>query len=330
VIPERVGASSVNKSLGRLLVALLALSAVSPIPARAGEPIKLMVPASAGGGWDMTGRAVLAVLEATGLHKAGVQITNKGGAGGTVGLADFVSTMKGDDRAMMIVGATLVGAVITSKPAMTLDALVPLARLTTEHNAIAVSVGSPFKTLGDFTSALKADPGNVPVGGGAVGGVDYITLALIGQAVGAPAARLNYVSYQGGSQVGAVASGRVAAAISGAGAFKPYVDTGRLRLLAVTSDARLAGVSAPTLKESGVKVVIGNWRGLVGPPGMSPAGRASLIDLLDKVRASTAWQETLKAQGWDDAYLSGDAFGAFLREENVRIAAVLKEAGLVK
>jgi putative tricarboxylic transport membrane protein len=98
----------------------------------------------------------------------------------------------------------------------------------------------------------------------------------------------------------------------------------------VSSDAKLAGVNAPTLKESGVNVVIGNWRGLVGPPGMSAAGRANMVGMLDKMSKSKAWQETLKKQGWDNAYLSGDAFGGFLKEENVRIAAVLKEVGLVK
>jgi putative tricarboxylic transport membrane protein len=214
---------------------------------------------------------------------------------------------------------------------VTLDQVVPLARLTIEYNAIAVAPNSPFKTMKDFTDALKADPGKVSVGGGSAGGVDHITLALIGQAVGVPAARLNYVPYQGGGEmIAAVAGGKLAAAISGASEFKQYVDTGRLRLIAVTSERHLEGVNAPTLKESGVNVVIGNWRGLVGPPGMSGGGRTTMIAMLDKMHPSKAWQETLKKQGWDDAYLSGDAFTGFLKEENARIGAVLKEVGLVK
>jgi putative tricarboxylic transport membrane protein len=228
-------------------------------------------------------------------------------------------------------GAIMVGGIITNKSPVTLEQITPLARLTIEYNAIAVAPGSPFKTVKDFTDALKADPGKVAVGGGSAGGVDHITLALIGQAVGAPAAKLNYVAYQGGGEmIAAVAGGKLAAAISGASEFKQYVDTGRLRLLAMTSDARLPSVNAPTLKESGVNVVIGNWRGLVGPPGMSAGGRTNLVGMLDKMHTSKAWQDTLKKQGWDDAYVSGDAFGTFLKEENTRIAAVLKEVGLVK
>jgi putative tricarboxylic transport membrane protein len=311
---------------------LLALFVASlPQLVAAGEPLKLMIPASPGGGWDTTGRAVLAALDASGLHKAaGVQVVNKGGAGGTAGLIEFASTMKGSDRAMMIMGATLVGAIFTNRSPVTLEQVAPLARLTTEHSAIAVASSSPFKTLKDLTDALRADPGKVPVGGGAVGGVDHITLALIGQAAGAPMMKLSFVSYQGGAQVGAAASGKVAAAIAGTWEVKPYVETGRLRLLAVTSGTRLPAVNAPTLRESGVNVVIGNWRGLVGPPGISAVGRAGLIELLDRMHVSKPWQETLKSQSWDDAYLSGDAFGAFLKDEEGRIAAVLKEVGLVK
>jgi putative tricarboxylic transport membrane protein len=312
-------------------LAVLTLAALAPLLALAAEPIKMMVPANPGGGWDTTGRSVLAALEAEGLHKAGAQVTNKGGAGGTIGLAEFVNSMKGNDNAVMVMGAIMVGGILTNKSPVTLDQVTPLARLTIEYNAIAVAPNSPFKTVKDFTDALKADPGKVSVGGGSAGGVDHITLALIGQAVGVPAARLNYVPYQGGGEmIAAVAGGKLAAAISGASEFKQYVDTGRLRLIAITSERQLEGVNAPTLKESGVNVVIGNWRGLVGPPGMSGGGRTTMIAMLDKMHPSKAWQETLKKQGWDDAYLSGDAFTGFLKEENARIGTVLKEVGLVK
>jgi putative tricarboxylic transport membrane protein len=315
----------------RVAAASWLLAALASGSVLAAEPIKLMVPANPGGGWDTTGRSVLAALEADGIHKAGAQVTNKGGAGGTIGLAEFVNSMKGNDNAMMVMGVIMVGGILTNKSPVTLDQITPLARLTIEYNAIAVAPGSPLKTVQDFVEALKRDPGAVAVGGGSAGGVDHITLALIGQTAGVPATRLNYVPYQGGGEmIAAVAGGKLAAAISGVSEFKQYVDSGRLRLLAVSSDGRLAGVSVPTLKESGINVVIGNWRGLVGPPGMSAAGRANMLAMLDKMRSGKTWAETLKKQGWDDAYLAGDAFAGFIKEENARIAQVLKEVGLVK
>jgi putative tricarboxylic transport membrane protein len=98
----------------------------------------------------------------------------------------------------------------------------------------------------------------------------------------------------------------------------------------VSAEARLPGVAAPTLKESGVDVVIGNWRGLVGPPGMSAAGQAAMVEMLDRMHKGKTWAATLQKQGWQDAYLSGSAFAAFLRAENARMGQVLRDAGLVK
>jgi putative tricarboxylic transport membrane protein len=314
--------------LAGALAAAVALAVALPAAA---EPLKVMVPANPGGGWDTTGRAVLSALEKEGIHKDGAQVTNKGGAGGTIGLAEFVQQNRGNDNAFLVMGAIMVGGILTNKSPVTLDQVTPLARLTIEYNGIAVSSNSPFKTTRDFVDALKKDPGAVAVGGGSAGGIDHITLALIAKEAGVPVDKLNYVPYQGGGEmIAALIGGKLAAAISGVSEFKQYVDSGRLRLLAVTSEDKVASADAPTLKSQGVNVVIGNWRGVVGPPGMSPAGREKMVAMLDKMHDSKTWKETLQKQGWDDAYLSGDKFAQFLKQENTRMAGVLKDVGLVK
>ena len=71
--------------------------------------------------------------------------------------------MKGNDNAVLVMGAIMVGGILTNKSPVTLDEVVPLARLTIEYNAIAVAPNSPFKTVKDLTDALKADPGKVAV-----------------------------------------------------------------------------------------------------------------------------------------------------------------------
>jgi putative tricarboxylic transport membrane protein len=310
--------------------ALAAALALAGAPAAA-EPLKVMVPANPGGGWDSTGRAVLNALEKEGIHKDGAQVANKGGAAGTIGLAEFVNQQRGADNAFIVMGSVMVGGILTNKAPVTLDQVTPLARLTIENNAVAVPNDSPFKSVKDFTNALKKNPGGVSVGGGSAGGVDHITLALVAQEAGVPAGKLNYVPYQGGGEmIAAVAGGKLAAAISGVSEFRQYVDAGRLRILATTGEKRERGLDAPTLKESGVDVVIGNWRGVVGPPGMSAAGRKKLLAMLDRMHGSKTWQETLQKQGWDDAYLPGEKFAQFLKQENRRVAGVLKNVGLVK
>jgi putative tricarboxylic transport membrane protein len=295
------------------------------------DAARIMVPASAGGGWDGTARQTILALQQSGLLQDGAQYTNKGGAGGTIGLAEFVRTRKGDDNALMFTGAIMVSSIITAKSRVSLDVTTPLARLTNEYDAIAVPMVSEIKTPADLVDALKKNPGAVAVGGGSLGGVDHVALALIAREAGVPAVKLNYIPYPGGGDVvTAVAGGKVRAAISGASELKPLADAGRLRIIAVTSPERLNGIDAPTLKEAGIDVVIGNWRGVVGSQAMSADARQLWLTRFDKLSASDGWKQTLERQGWEDAYLSGDAFTTFLEDEKSRWKAILKDVGLAE
>jgi putative tricarboxylic transport membrane protein len=116
--------------------------------------------------------------------------------------------------------------------------------------------------------------------------------------------------------------------VSGVGEYRDQIEAGQIRVLAVTSGSRLSGVDAPTLRESGVDVEFNNWRGVVAPPGIGDADRARLVDLFTDLHGTPQWREALARNGWTDAFAPGDEFGAFLREENDRVATVLKDLGL--
>ena len=291
----------------------------------------VMVPAGPGGGWDTTARQAMQAMQNAGIYTEGSQFTNKGGAAGTVGLAEFANSAKGSDDGLMFMGAIMVGGIALNKSPVSLDDVTPIARLTNENLAIAVPADSPHQTVQDLVAALKEDPGAVPVGGGSAGGVDHIALALIAQDQGIDVSKLNYIPQTSGTEtVASLAGGNIAAAISGISEFKQFADAGRIRILAVTSDERIPGVDAPTLKEAGVNVSIGNWRGVVGAPGMSDEARQQWISRFDQLAQSPEWQETLKTQGWEDAYLSGDEFASFLQSERERMTKVLQDAGLVQ
>jgi putative tricarboxylic transport membrane protein len=306
------------------------LAAALAGPALAQGELKIMAPAAPGGGWDQTARAMQQAMAASGAAKS-VQVTNVPGAGGTVGLAQLVSAHKGDGDQLMVNGLVMVGAILTNKAPVTLDQATPIARLTGEYMAIVVPADSAVKSVGDLAAAVKADPAKVRWAGGSAGGVDHITAALFAKAVGADATKINYIPFSGGGEaLAAIMGGKVTAGISGYGEFEGQIKAGKLRLLAVTSPKRLAGVEAPTLKEAGVDLEIANWRSVVAPPGLSAEQRQALTAAVDKMAKSPAWAETLKQRGWDDAYLSGDAFAAFLKEEQARVADVLKSVGLIK
>ena len=202
-------------TLGRR--ALLAMSAASfamfATAASAQMEIKLMAPAAPGGGWDATARSMQQAMMASGAAKS-VQVTNVAGAGGTVGLAQFVNSAKGDGNQLMVNGFVMVGAIILNKSPVNLDQITPIARLTSELEVIVVPANSPVKDAKDLATLLKADPAKVIWAGGSAGGVDHIMAALFAGAVGADANKINYIPFSGGGEaLAALLGGRVTAGI---------------------------------------------------------------------------------------------------------------------
>jgi putative tricarboxylic transport membrane protein len=231
----------------------------------------------------------------------------------------------------MVMGLVMVGAILTNKSPVTLASVTPIARLTSEYEVIAVPASSPFKTLKDFTEALKKDAGAVSITGGSRGGSDHILAALIAESVGVPGSKVNYVAYAGGGEaVAALLGAQVAAGISGWSEFQAHIESGKLRALAISSPRRLPGIDAPTLKDQGVAIEFGNWRGVVAPRGISAADRKVLLDTVDRLAKSATWKQTLKKQSWEDAYLAGDAFGEVIKSETDRVGTVLRSVGLAQ
>src|ERR1700754_239061 len=292
--------------------------------------LKLMAPAAPGGGWDQTARAMQQVLVAAGLAKS-VQVTNVPGAGGSVGIAQFVNGAKGDGNQLMVNGFVMVGALLMNKSPVTLEQVTPIAKLTEEAEVIVVPADSPIKTAQDLAAAVKADIAKVTFAGGSAGGVDHVMAALFAGAVGADAKKINYIPFSGGGEsLAAILGGKVTAGISGLSEYEGQIKSGKLRALGVTSEKRIAGSDIPIFKEQGVVLVIANWRSVVAPPGITAEQRKNLNDAVEKMVKSDAWKDILKQKGWDDAYLSGDAFADFLKKENARVTDVLKSVGLVK
>lgn len=315
------------------MAALLAVaSAVAAQPAAAQAPLELKItaPAGAGGGWDGAARSLQQVMTATGAAKS-VQVVNVPGAGGTVGLAQFVNSAKGDGHQMMVMGITMVGAVLTNKSPVTLEAVTPIARLTADQLVVVVPANSPHKTLKDLAAALKADTSKVVWAGGSAGGADHILAGLVAKAAGGDATKLNYVPFSGGGEALAeMLGGRVTAGISGYNEFESQIKSGKLRALGISGAKRMAGIDVPTIKEQGMDVELLNWRGIVAGPGISAAQKTALSAAVTKAVKSDEWNKVLKARGWDDAYLDADAYAAFLKADQARVKEVLTSVGLVK
>jgi len=290
----------------------------------------IMAPASPGGGWDGTARSMQEVMQAEGIASS-VEVINVPGAGGTVGLAQFVADSAGDPTKLIVGGYVMVGAILTNASPVTLKDVTPIARLTGDYEAIVVSAASDIQTIGDLVEKLKADPGAVSWAGGSAGGTDHILVGLLAKSAGVDPTKINYVAFSGGGEaMAAILGNQVTAGVSSVGEFAEQVKAGTMRLLAVSSAERLPGVDAPTLKEAGFDVVLENWRMVAAAPGLSDEQKAKIAADIEKLNASAGWNEMLAKKGWNNTYLAGDAFITQLQADTAATEAVLRDIGLVK
>ena len=310
-------------------MAALAVGGALPLSAMAAANIKMMIPANPGGGWDTTGRALGKAMQESGAAST-VTYDNKGGAAGALGLAQFVNGAKGDGNALMVMGAVMLGGIITGKPPVSLSQATPIARLTSEYNVFVLPANSPFKSMKEVIEQLKKDPGSVKWGGGSRGSTEHIAAAMIAREAGVDPSKINYVAFRGGGEAtAAILGGNVTVGGSGYSEFAEYITTGKMKALAVTSEARLRGVNVPTLKELGLNVVIGNWRGVYGGPGISAEQRAALTDIVLKAVKTKSWQEASEKNNWTPAFLSGPAFDKFVDDDFASLRATMVKSGML-
>ncbi|WP_246080788.1 Bug family tripartite tricarboxylate transporter substrate binding protein [Modestobacter altitudinis] len=290
--------------------------------------LRMMVPASPGGGWDTTARTLQRVIQQAGVAR-NVQVFNVEGAGGTIGLGQLARD--DDDALLMMMGLVMVGAVDTNDSTTRLTDVTPIAQLIGETELIVVPAESPHDDLASFVAAWAADPRGTPIAGGSAGGTDQILAGLLAQAAGIDPVQVNYIPYSGGGEsLAALLGNQVAAGISGTADYGEQVTSGTLKGLAVSTAERSGQVpDVPTIIESGFDVEVTNWRGLMARPGMSEDAREDLIALVQDAHDSDEWAEALENNGWLDTFQTGDEYGEFLAEEETRVRQILTEIGLI-
>jgi putative tricarboxylic transport membrane protein len=310
-------------------LAALAAAGTLPLSARAAANLKMMIPANPGGGWDSTGRALGKALQESGVASS-VQFENKGGAAGAIGLAQFVNASKGDGNSLMVMGAVMLGGIITGKPPVNLSQATPIARLTSEYNVFVLPESSPLKTMKDVVEQMKKDPGSVKWGGGSRGSTEHIAAAMIAREVGVDAAKINYVPFRGGGEAtAAILGGNVTVGGSGYSEFQQYIESGKMRAIGVTAPTRLKGVNVPTLKEQGINVEIGNWRGVYGAPGITAEQRKALTDFVLKALKTKSWAESMEKNNWTPALMTGKEFEDFVDREFASLRATMVKSGMI-
>jgi putative tricarboxylic transport membrane protein len=291
--------------------------------------LRMMVPNSPGGGYDLTARTAVKIMEDRDITGR-VEVFNVIGAGGTVAMARLMNE-RGNGDLMMMMGLGVVGAVYTNGSSARATNATALAKMVEEQEGILVPADSPFKTVQDMVAAWKADPAKVTIGGGSSpGGPDHLFPMETARAVGVDPRKVNFITYDGGGDLlTALLGKKVAVGTSGLGEYVDQIEAGQVRVLAVSGTERVEGVDAPTLTEAGINLTFTNWRGVLAPPGISDDARQALVKVLEDLHATDAWKEALVRNGWSDAFMTGEKFEQFLKDQDQRVSTTLTELGLL-
>ncbi len=278
--------------------------------ARLAPKLRIVIPANAGGGWDQTGRALGTALLGTGIVDD-IEYENKGGKGGTLGLAYYAEKYSNDPNTLLMGGMVMVGAVALQKPAVDMSCIQPVARLTSDYLVVVVAANSPIRSIGDLAERMRANPKEVPIAGGSAGGVDHVFAGVFTRASKSNPEELMYLPFAGGAEVvQAVLGGKAVAGISGYSEFSEQLASGKLRAIGVSSKRSV--FSIPAIREQGLDVDMANWRGVFTGQGVSAARQAEMVEAVKLAAGHESWQKTLKQNHWESSLLSGPSFSSFI------------------
>lgn len=287
----------------------------------------IMAPASPGGGWDGFSREAQQALKSVGSVN-NVQVTNIPGAGGTIGLSQFVQ-MEGRHDMLMATGGVMVGAIELANSKATMDDVELIARMSDDYAVLVVPAKSDIETLDDFVEVWKKDPGGTSISGGSLGSIDHLLTGKVAQEVGIDPADANYIAYSGGGEaLTSMLSGTTVGGMSGYNEVADQIEAGNLRALAISSEERLDGVDIPTFKEQGVNAVMANWRGFAAAPGITDEEKQVFVDMVHEIHESEHWEDALERNNWTDSFMIGKEFEDYIDSEIEVTSQIIKGLGL--
>lgn len=292
-----------------------------PYPNR---PIELVVPAGAGGGTDVLARAF---AEAAKKHlPQPITVVNRPGASGMIGHGEMINA-RPDGYKLAIVFAEIVIVPHLGLSKLSYEDFVPIAMLNADPAAITVRADAPWKTIEEFLAASRARPGEVKMGNSGNGSIWHLAHAALEDKVGV---KYNPIPFGGAAPaVLALLGGHVDAVAVSPGEVATHVASGKLKTLAVMADKRLKGFdSVPTLKERGIDLSIGTWRGLAAPKGTPPEVLATLAEATRKSAEEPVLKEALDRLSMGQAYADAETFRAGMRRDNELFKQLVAKLGI--
>ncbi|KYZ75303.1 hypothetical protein AXX12_14190 [Anaerosporomusa subterranea] len=302
------------------------------------KQVTLLAVAGAGGGLDMVARTMAKLFDQTKIITQPIIVENKPGGGQVTGTVSFANQDAKNDHKLMIASTPFILNHIKKDGNSPIgpDQIYPLALLQEDYGVIAVKADSKYKTLKELFDAVKANPASVQFcGGGAPGTWDHLNSVLLARKAGADIKTMKYNTYDGGGEaLTALLGGNADALTSDVSSIKQYVQAGRVRVLGVSSAARIADdevmKNIPTYKEQGFDVVTSNWRGIFAGKDVPEAAKKYWSEKVAELCKAQAWKDELKKQGVIYVYKDAKGFYDHIKAEQVMYTEIYKELGMAK
>ena len=295
--------------------------------------VEVIVPSSAGGSLDITGRMVTRLWGDLKLLPVTSSISNRPGGGHAVAYA-FLAQRPTDPHYMSVTSMTLLASHINGHIPQTYTDFTPLAVLLTEYIAIAVRADSPLKTGKDFIEAMRKAPASLSLAlSSAPGGTHHISFGLPLLSGGVDTSKAKFVAFNSsGEAVTALLGGHVDAISAGTVNVAPHVASGKLRVLAVSSTKRISGAlaGAPTWPELGYKGVLENWRGIIGVKNLTAEQTAYWEGVFRRITASDEFRAYAEKNEWETTFRGAADSRKFMAEQYDELKGVMTYLGLAK
>jgi len=323
----------------RFAVALTGVSLLLvglPAQAQGWQPdrnVEIVINTAPGSGQDATGRLIQKILQERKAVPTSLTVVNKPGGGGAIAYG-YLNQHPGDGHFVSIASKSLLTNHISGRATVTYTHLTPLAILFEEYITVAVKADSPIRSGRELLDRLKKDPGAVSFGvATSLGNPNHQGVAMAMKDAGIDLRKTKTAVFQsGGNAITALLGGHVDVVPGSVGLMRKHLQAGSVRLIAVASPQRLAGAFAqvPTWKEQGANAIVSNWRGMIGPGGMTAAQTAYWDNALKQLTQSEAWKKELETNNWADEYKSSAETRKYMDGEYAELKGFLTELELAK
>jgi putative tricarboxylic transport membrane protein len=326
-----MGAMKTLRTFLMPIVAMICLQAAAAPPPDA----ECLIPSKPGGAMDLTCKlAQKALQEQSGAPRLKLSYL-PGGIGAVAWHTMESSQRRGDPNTLVAFSSgSLLNLAQGKFGNASLDDVRWVAALGADYGMIAVRADSPYHSLAQLVEALKRDPQRVLIGmSGTIGSQDWMKMALLARMAGIDPRKLRFVALEGGGETFTAMQADYVQVVSGdASEATLYAGPGKVRILAVLSEARLPGVlsAVPTAREQGYDVVWPVIRGVWMGPGVSDADYRRWVEAFDRMEGNPEFARQRAQAGMYQFSLTGEALTRFIKQAVINYKRQARQFNLVR